>query len=64
MNGYTRFVRIKVGDVTDSTALATVTLQWPSGQTRMPIYLHEPTLLFEKRGDQWRFVRLVAERDT
>lgn len=64
MSGFTRFVRLKVSSLTDSTALATVTLQWPSGQSRIPVYLREPTLLFQKRGDQWQFVRQIGERDT
>jgi hypothetical protein len=64
MKGYARFVRLKVSDLTDSTASATVTLQWPSGQPRIPVYLREPVLLFQKRDNQWQFVRLVSERDT
>lgn len=64
MNGYTRFVRIQLGDWTDSTVSATVTLRWPSGQPRIPVYLHEPVLLFQQRDHQWRFVRVVSVRDT
>jgi hypothetical protein len=64
MNGYTRFVRLKIESLTDSTASATVTLQWPSGKPRIPIYLHEPVLLFAKHNNTWEFERLVAVRDT
>jgi hypothetical protein len=64
MNGYTRFVRLRIESLMDSTASATVTLQWPSGTPRMPIYLHEPVLLFAKHNNTWEFERLVAVRDT
>jgi hypothetical protein len=64
MNGYTRFVRLKINSLTDSTASAIVTIQWPSGTPRIPIYLHEPELLFEKRHNKWEFERLVTVRDT
>lgn len=64
MNGYTRFARIRIVELTGSTASVTVTLRWSSGQSRIPVYLHEPMLLFQKRGNVWRFVRVVSERDT
>jgi hypothetical protein len=62
MGEYTGLIQLGVLSATDSTAEVTVTLQWPSGNARVPVALQEPTLLFKRVNGAWEFVRVVSMR--
>jgi hypothetical protein len=64
LRGFDALVSLNVQSLGDSQAEVGVMVNWPSGQKRMAIYEHEPTLLFEKRDGRWRFVRISRVRDT
>jgi hypothetical protein len=62
MRGYSGLVGVQLENMADSTAEVAVSVHWPSQQRRVPISLHEQSLLFAKRKGEWQFVRVLRAR--
>jgi len=64
MRGFGSMLHIALWEADVATARVVVTVEWPSGEPRTPVYIHERTLLLMKRESSWRVARVVEMRHT